>query len=143
MALTTLRGSPLVASFCTAANIRCREQWKKITGPLSFLKGGNPGVFQTLSSGGSSQWLLFQHGEEKQTELESFFSWPLVLIQQDLQQAPWFQFGDVPQLSCEEEKWIPVVYAILPSHDFYHKPLVPSVYMCTEYCRVSEQQEPE
>lgn len=89
--------------------------------------GGNPGVFQTLSSCGPFLWLQFQHGEEKRTELESFLPWPLVFIQQDLQQTPWFQFCDVPQLSWGEETEISGCLDQLAYMLFHHKALVPKV----------------
>lgn len=53
--------------------------------------GYDPGVFETLGSGGSFLWQQLQHGEEEGAELGGFLPWPLVLIQQDLKQAPWLQ----------------------------------------------------
>ena len=61
--------------------------------------GGDPGVFQTLGSCGSFLWQQFQHSPEERTKLGGFLPWPLIFIQQDFKQAPWFQLRDVAQLS--------------------------------------------
>lgn len=61
--------------------------------------GVDPGVFQTLGSGGSFLWKQLQHGEEEGAELERFLAWPFIFIQQDFTQTPWLQLCDVPQMS--------------------------------------------
>lgn len=61
---------------------------------------GDPGVFQTLGSRGSSLRQQLQHGQEEGAELGRVLLAPLVLVQQDLQQAPRLQLCDASQLSC-------------------------------------------
>lgn len=57
--------------------------------------GGDPGVFQALGGCGSFLRQQLQHGQQEGAELGGFLPRPLVLIQQDLQQTPRLQLGDV------------------------------------------------
>lgn len=56
---------------------------------------GKPGVAQALCSRGSLLWDQLQHGNQEVSEALGFFPGPLVLVDQDLQQAPRLQLGDV------------------------------------------------
>lgn len=57
--------------------------------------GADPGVLQTLGSCGSSLRLQLQHSEEEGAEAGRVLLAPLVLVHQDVQQAPRLQLGDV------------------------------------------------
>lgn len=56
----------------------------------------DPGVLQTLGSRGSPLRLQLQHGEEEGAEAGRGLLAPLVLVHQDVHQAPRGQLGDVP-----------------------------------------------
>lgn len=56
---------------------------------------GEPGVAQALGRRGSFLWDQLQHGDQEVGEALGFFSGPLVLVYQHLQQAPGLQLGDV------------------------------------------------
>lgn len=59
-------------------------------------------MFQALGGCGSFLRQQLQHGQQEGAELGGLLPRPLVLIQQDLQQTPRLQLGDVSQLPCEE-----------------------------------------
>lgn len=54
-----------------------------------------PGVAQALCGCGSLLWDQLQHGNQEVGEALCFFTGPLVLVNQHLQQAPRLQLGDV------------------------------------------------
>lgn len=58
-----------------------------------------PGVLQALRRRRSAVRLHFQHGKQEVTELRRLVQRPLVLLQQDLEQTPRLEVGDVTQLT--------------------------------------------
>lgn len=61
---------------------------------------GEPGVAQTFRSRGSLFRDQLQHGKQEVCEALCFFTGPLVLVDQHLQQTPRLQLGDVFQIPC-------------------------------------------
>lgn len=61
----------------------------------------DPGVAEALGSCSSFLGNQIQHGEEEAAEALRLLPRPLVLLHQDLQEPPWLQLSDVPQLTCE------------------------------------------
>lgn len=55
---------------------------------------------QALGGGSSLLRDQLQHGKQEVSEALGFFSGPLVLVDQHLQQAPRLQLGDVFQIAC-------------------------------------------
>lgn len=58
-----------------------------------------PGVLQALGGRGPALGLQLQHGQQEVAELGGLVQGPLVLLQQNLKEAPRLQVGDVPQLT--------------------------------------------
>lgn len=59
---------------------------------------------QALCGRGSLLWDQLQHGKQEVSEALGFFTGPLVLVNQHLQQAPRLQLGDVFQITFLGEK---------------------------------------
>lgn len=60
-----------------------------------------PCMLQTLRCGRSALRLQLQHGQQEVTELSRLVQRPLVFLQQDLEQTPRLQTGDVTQLTWD------------------------------------------
>lgn len=56
-------------------------------------------MLQALRCRGPALGLQLQHGQQEVAELGSLIQGPLVLLQQDLKNAPGLQVGDVPELT--------------------------------------------
>lgn len=78
------------------------ERYNSWRSPLE----GEPGVAQALCSCGSFLGDQLQHGKQKVGEALSFFTGPLVFINQHLQQAPRLQLGDVFQITSLGEVFL-------------------------------------
>lgn len=67
---------------------------------------GEPGVTQALRGCGSLLWDQLQHGKQEVSKALGFFTGPLVLVNQHLQQAPRLQLGDVFQITSLGEVFL-------------------------------------
>lgn len=65
---------------------------------------GQPGVLQAVRGTGTLRRVIGQHGEQEVSEGAGILGLPLILLCQDVIQAPGLQVADVPQLSplCKE-----------------------------------------
>lgn len=74
--------------------------------------GREPRVREAEGCRGPSLRDQVQHWQQKTAEVVSFFFWPLVLFNQNVEQTPRLQFGDVTQITWKKAVIFRIVFSL-------------------------------